>query len=312
MADPLPLDDPRWRALATDGLSIDRVLDGLRRLYRDRRFGRAGFDLTAGTLHQSTVYASALAVTPHVVAVAEELPTTVEAAEAWIALGALVAAFSRAGERVEGEVPDGVLAGFRASLPAAERCAVACLAEATLDGEQTAALCLASLALGGHRAGRFLWETPEPPGHPLALFLRVACPRCDAETEFLSLAEGVAPLDDLDHPPTDPDATQPDVSAPVVDASALSPRAVEAWSPIARRLGERAEVALPAAFTEAARTVVAMGVPREATERAALTLPAVMVARRGDAVWARCLARLASEMRCPSCREVWPAVEGVA
>ncbi|MEZ4406631.1 MAG: hypothetical protein R3A52_09160 [Polyangiales bacterium] len=64
-----------------------------------------------------------------------------------------------------GDAPDDVRAGFRAVLPVAERCAVACLAEAELDAEKTAALCLAALALGGHRAGRFQWAMPEPPGH---------------------------------------------------------------------------------------------------------------------------------------------------
>ncbi|MEZ4406632.1 MAG: hypothetical protein R3A52_09165 [Polyangiales bacterium] len=104
--------------------------------------------------------------------------------------------------------------------------------------------------------------------------MRVVCPRCDEETEFLSLAEGVAPLDDIDHPPTEPDASQLRRCRRRWSTRAvLTPRAVEAWSPIAARLGEGADATLPPTFTDAARALVAMGVPREATERAALTLP---------------------------------------
>lgn len=284
----LPLDDPRWDDLATDGYPIAKIRDGLRALHEHGRIGvgasraAGAFDFTAGTLHQGTFYSAAFAVVPHVVDFALRAP---DDPEVWTWLGILVSA--RRGQ----DAPAYLDEAYRDALFRAERAAVASFLASPLRSQAAAYLALAAVALASHSAGRFLWHMPEEPGSKLALFATVICPACEGETELL--VDGFAPL----HAP---DVSQPGPEVPPLGAAVT--RTTDAWSPALAALTTDA-ASLPAGAVALARRVAELGVPESASEPAVLCLVAALLATRGHEERARAFMQLASSARCPDCSE---------
>src|SRR5262245_18075689 len=92
----LPLESPRWIELKTGGTAPARVTELLQQIISSRAFGRPWQALIGGPiLDQGTPYASACAVLPHAVVLAEQLPAE-QLVDFWIDVGFLVSSLERA------------------------------------------------------------------------------------------------------------------------------------------------------------------------------------------------------------------------
>jgi hypothetical protein len=151
------------------------------------------------------------------------------------------------------------------------------------------------------------------------MFCGAVCPACDIELEWMHCADGILEYSLGKHDPSTPDR-QPPFLPP---EPPLLPGEPGAWAAIARALdaatgatdrgpangsnGYRALHRTAAdldALAAIGCAVASAGVPRDAPNRAVICLVAAMIALHGERDWARRLARLASDMRCPACDAV--------
>jgi WD40 repeat protein len=283
----LPLDSPLWGRLSAC-CSKENAVARLREIVATRQLGEAWNDLRGEMLHQGSVYGVSSAVIPHLVEVAPYLSAK-SRRDLWIEIGFLITAGA---DEFPSPPAPGLQAGLTAALVLAEAIAVRDFAtDADVTPSESSDYALACVALAGHRVGRAMWEFVSPGSG----YVRVLCPRCDAEYEVDGFGDPLA------------------LPCPAPAFSAVAGESA-AWHDMADVIDGcgRDQVLGPgwAGFFETARRVAAEGVPTHASTRAVWCLVAAMVATKPQAVpWARTLARLTGWVRCLECDLVWTVAD---
>ncbi len=319
----IQLDSPRWLELTTDGTPRAEVPRLLRDIEKRGAFGDAWEQLCGGPiLHQGTIYQSTYAVLPCVVSMAANLGAST-LARFWIDIGFIVANIDE--KNPQPPIPTDLEPGLRAALTAAEPLAIQSFCAANLEEEDASYLALACLALSRHPVRASIWEffaSPQPgKGFVDQFFFRAECPRCDAELEWMHVADGILEYTRGRDDPSRPDLNQPEPEAPELPDLLPWRRPTHPWNPIAealmkpmaeiRTLDNRTSLPpdLVRRFAEHIRVAAAIaeaGVPQHASSRAAFCLLGTMVALKGAFDWASRLLRLAGFMCCPECGKLSP------
>ena len=274
----LPLDSPHWNDLtACYSNSTPRVIELLRQIVSTGRLGEAWGELHDEIIHQGTVYGVTSAALPHLIRLAPSL-TPDEQRQLWIDVAFLIVAGA---DKFDGNEPvPGMQETLTQSLRDAEPLALqAFLDSPPLEAGEASYYALACVALSGHTVGDAIWEFLTP-GEG---YIRLVCPKCEAEYEVDGFGDPVRP---------------PCAPPPV---PALAPRARPEWARVPADLPPGFE-----GFSAVARAVADAGLPGRASAAAVWCLVAAMVAAKGALSWARTLLRLTGHFRCGKCDSVWP------
>jgi hypothetical protein len=272
----LPLDSPRWNDL-TACYSTPRAIELLREIVSTGRLGEAWQELREEITHQGSVYGVTSAALPHLIRLAPSL-TPDEQRDLWIEVGFLITAGA---DSFDGNEPvPGMQETLTQSLRDAEPLALqAFLDSPPLEAGEASYYALACVALSGHTVGDAIWEFLAP-GEG---YIRLECPKCEAEYEVDGFGDPVRP---------------PCAPPPV---PALAPRARPEWARVPADLPPGFE-----GFSAVARVVADAGLPERASAAAVWCLVAAMVAAKGALPWARTLLRLTGHFRCGKCDSVRP------